>query len=125
MKSFIEHIIDDIPGENLDALKAQVYVFPSRRACFHFREALLKTYPDRTFWMPDILSIEDFIVKCTNGVISSEKSILLFALYQSYRDTYLPSPSGEVDKEDLPTFDKFLCMGTNPVERFLMKWIDI
>jgi len=47
MKGFISHIVDQLPTEGLDKFRNHAYVFPSRRACYHFREALLKRFPDQ------------------------------------------------------------------------------
>lgn len=118
-------MVDHIDSSKVDELGKTVFVFPSRRACHYFREALLQKFPNSTFWLPGILSIEDFIVHCTGKSISSEID-LLFALYESYSKTYLPSPSGKVDKEELPTFDKFYAWGQvllkdfDEVDRYLV-----
>jgi CRISPR/Cas system-associated exonuclease Cas4 (RecB family) len=75
--------------------------------------------------LPGILSIEDFIVQCT-GKSTSNEIDLLFILYQAYSETYLPPPEGEVDKEALPTFDKFYAWGQvllkdfDEVDRYLV-----
>lgn len=110
MKGFISHIVDQLPSDDLDKFHKYAFVFPSRRACYYFREALLERFPEETFWVPNILSIEDFIVRCTGKSISNEID-LLFALYAAYSDTYLPPPEGEIDKEELPTFDRFYAWG--------------
>ena len=125
MKGFISHIVDQLPSDDLNKFRNHAFVFPSRRACYHFREALLKRFPGETFWVPNILSIEDFIVRCTGKSISSEID-LLFSLYAAYSDTYQPPPEGEVDKEELPTFDKFYPWGQvllkdfDEVDRYLV-----
>ncbi len=125
MKGFISHIVDQLPSDELDNFRNYAFVFPSRRACYHFREALLKRFSEETFWVPEILSIEDFIVRCTGKSISNDID-LLFALYAAYSDTYLPPPGGEVDKEELPTFDKFYAWGQvllkdfDEVDRYLV-----
>lgn len=110
MNTFIDHIVEHLENASLEELHRYVFVFPSRRACYYFRDALLKKYHDRTFWMPSILSIEDFIMHCTRKSVGSEID-LLFALYQCYSTTYHTPPSGETDKDDLPTFDKFYAWG--------------
>ena len=58
MKGFISHIVDQLPSDDLSKFRNQAFVFPSRRACYYFREALLKRFPGETFWVPNILSIE-------------------------------------------------------------------
>ncbi|GJM27592.1 MAG: hypothetical protein DHS20C17_02270 [Cyclobacteriaceae bacterium] len=130
MKGFITHIVDRLPPDDLNTLHTRAFVFPSRRACYHFREALLNRFPQETFWLPAILSVEDFIVRCTGKSISNELD-LLFALYQHYKATYPPNPEGKVDKEELPTFDKFYSWGQvllrdfDEVDRYLVNAKDL
>ena len=126
MKEFLTHIVDHIDAENLAELRNTSFVFPSKRAGFHFRSALLERFSCETFWLPSIISIEDFIVKCTGKVVSSEID-LLFSLYEAYSTTYMPPPEGEVDKEELPTFDRFYSWGQvllkdfDEADRYLVK----
>jgi len=110
MNGFIHHLVDQIPEDDIGYLVNAAYVFPTRRACYHFRDALVKRFTPQTFWLPGIFSIEDFVVKCTGKPVTSEID-LLFALYQAYSSTYLPTRDHEVDREELPTFDKFYSWG--------------
>ncbi len=110
MKTFIDHIVDHLGNTDPHKLGSYAFVFPTRRACYYFRDALLKRYADETFWIPRIFSIDDFIMHCSDKTVGSEID-LLFALYECYRQTYLPLPSGETDKEELPTFDRFYAWG--------------
>ena len=110
VKSFISHIADSISESQLGQLDNRAFVFPTKRAGFYFRQALLDRFSNTTFWLPHILSIEDFIVQSTGKVVSSEIE-LLFTLYGAYSKTYLPPPQGGVDREELPTFDKFYAWG--------------
>ena len=110
MKSFISHIVDQLVPGDLEKLKHHAFVFPSKRACYYFRESLLARFSQETFWIPHILSIEDFVLHCS-GKSNGNEIDLLFALYEAYRTTYLPPPEGAIDKEELPTFDKFYAWG--------------
>lgn len=110
MNGFISCVVDRISDEDLHRLTNYAFVFPTKRAGYYFRDAILKKHAQKTFWLPRILSIEDFIVHCTGRVISNEID-LLFALYQVYSNTYLTPPEGGTDKEELPTFDKFYAWG--------------
>ncbi len=110
MNGFIQYIVNHIPEAGAPGLANMAYVFPTRRAGYHFRDALVKRFEGQTFWLPRIFSIEDFVVHCTGKAVSNEVD-LLFALYQAYRDTYYPTHDKEVDKEELPTFDKFYSWG--------------
>ncbi len=125
MDSFISHIINDISADQLTQLKDRAYVFPTRRACYYFREALMEAYPTQTFWSPQILSIEDFVAVSAGHAVTDDLQ-LMFELYQVYTETYLPHPEGSVKKEELPTFDLFYAWGQillsdfDEVDRYLV-----
>ncbi len=125
MKGFISQIVDSFSQQDLASFQEQVMVFPSKRACYYFRQALLARFSEQTFWMPQILSIEDFIVYCTGKPVSNEID-LLFTLYQAYSQTYLTPPDGNVEGDDLPTFDRFYAWGQvllddfDEVDRYLV-----
>jgi CRISPR/Cas system-associated exonuclease Cas4 (RecB family) len=125
VKPFINHIVDHFSQVDLSSLRDQVIVFPSKRACYYFRQALLSRFSQQTFWMPRILSIEEFIVFCTGKPVSNEID-LLFLLYQAYSQTYVAPPDGQIDGEDLPTFDRFYAWGQvllkdfDEVDRYLV-----
>ena len=125
MKGFIRHIVDHFSLQDVKSFPDQLVVFPSKRACYYFRQALLDRLAEQTYWMPRILSIEDFIVFCTGKPVSNEID-LLFTLYQAYSQTYLTPPVGNVDGEDLPTFDRFYAWGQvllkdfDEVDRYLV-----
>lgn len=110
MKTFIDHIVDHLDNIEPGKLSNYAFVFPTRRACYYFKDALLQRYANETFWIPSIFSIDDFVMHCSDKSVGSEID-LLFALYECYKETYLPLPSGETDKEELPTFDKFYAWG--------------
>ena len=125
MDSFISHIIRDISPDELPLLKDRAYVFPTRRACYYFREALKNNFSDQTFWAPKILSIEDFVADCAGQALTDDIQ-LMFELYQVYIETYAPHPEVSVKKEELPTFDLFYAWGQvllsdfDEVDRYLV-----
>jgi len=86
MKSFLQHIIDDI--EDCGPLKEQAYIFPNRRACIYFKKLLMDRFQDQSFWSPTILSIEDFVVKVTGRAINDNLTLLLelFSVYKQHQD---------------------------------------
>ena len=85
MKSFLQHIIDDI--EDCGQLKEKAYIFPNRRACIYFNKLLIDRFHDQTFWSPKILSIEDFVVHVSHRAINDNLTLLLelFAVYKNHQ----------------------------------------
>lgn len=84
MKSFLEHIVDDIKLEKPDELLNSCYVFPSKRASLYFRSLLAKKFADKVFWGPSVLSIEEFVNACSSKVPGEEINLVL-ELYTVYR----------------------------------------
>ncbi len=124
MDSFLKHIIKGIDPQELESLQNKVYVFPTKRACYYFREALQQHF-DATFWAPQILSIEEFVATSLSSSVTDEIN-LLFELYEVYAATYPPHPEKSIDKEELPTFDRFYAWGQvllkdfDEVDRYLV-----
>ena len=79
----------DRSADSLPALRHQCYVFPTKRAGVFFKKALLRqfkgSHPKGTgFFLPAILTIEEFIEKLTRQSVTDELTLLfeLFRLYQ-------------------------------------------
>ncbi len=116
MGKFIKEIVNEIKESQLEELVDRAYVFPTRRACHYFREAVKDKFREKPFWSPEILTIEEFVEQCA-GRKSNDEMELLFALYQVYAATYRPSPMGP-DKEQLPSFDRFYSWGQTLLSDF-------
>ncbi|MEO1054808.1 MAG: PD-(D/E)XK nuclease family protein [Bacteroidota bacterium] len=84
MKKFLNHIIDDIRLEELPLLRNWCFVFPTRRAGVHFKKLLGERFYNMAFWAPEVLSIEDFIVKVSGRSVSDDMS-LVFELFKVYK----------------------------------------
>ena len=84
MKSFHQSLVDLISPEDLPSLKGHCYVFPTKRGGVFFKQKLLNAYRDKSFFLPAIFSIEEFIEKLTNRSITDELS-LLFELFKVYQ----------------------------------------
>jgi CRISPR/Cas system-associated exonuclease Cas4 (RecB family) len=97
--TFHQHLVDQIDPQQLNAMKDQVFVFPTKRGGVFFKRALLKKFVEQNFMLPAILSIEEFVEKMT-GLSISDELTLLFELFDIYQ---------KKDK-DL-TFDKFYAWG--------------
>jgi len=111
---FIEQIIAEMPESVLPELKGQCFVFPTRRAVFHFKHVLKKRFKDQAFWAPQVFSINDFILHCTKGS-STDDLRLIYELYEVHRDLYSSDlkfesfyPWGTILLRDFDEIDKYL-----------------
>ena len=85
MKSFLQHIVDDLELVDGTSLKDKCFVFPSRRAAVYFNDLLQKQFSDKVIWAPTVLSIEEFIQQNTPTLIVIDEISLLFKLYEVYK----------------------------------------
>jgi len=99
MKTFHQSLVDRIKKEDLPSLKGQCYVFPTKRGGVFFKQSLLKAFKGEKFFLPAILSIEEFIEKLTNRSITDELT-LLFELFKIYQK-----------RDKLLDFDRFYAWG--------------
>ena len=112
METFIQKVVKDIGKDELPALKDCAYVFPSRRSGKYFRDYLIKTFPDETFILPAIFSIQDFIITHAGKSIPDD-IVLLGKLYQ-VASKYLNESFeqfqlwGEMILDDFDEIDKYL-----------------
>lgn len=107
MKSFLQHIVDDLDDQSPLSLKDQCFVFPSRRACVYFNDLIQKKYYNSTMWAPVVLSIEEFVQLHTHGLTVADETRLLFKLFEVYK------------KEDPNIdFDKFYAWGQTLIKDF-------
>ena len=85
MKSFLQHIVDDIPEDKLGELKDWCYIFPSKRAGLYFENLLTIKFHGNTYFSPSIFGIEDFVNICS-GHKPGDEITLVFLLYKVYRE---------------------------------------
>ena len=112
-KPFLQHIIDDIQVSDLAKLKDTCYVFPTKRACLHFTKRLADKFQDKPFWMPEALSIEDFVIEQSGRTLANDLT-LMFELFNTYR-TYDKSIQfetfyawGQVLLRDFDEIDRYM-----------------
>lgn len=84
MKSFHHSLVDRISEADLPTLKDHCYVFPTKRGGVFFKQYLLKAFERQNFFLPAILSIEEFVEKLTHRTITDELT-LLFELFKVYQ----------------------------------------
>lgn len=84
MKSFHHSLVDRIRVEDLPSLKDHCYVFPTKRGGVFFKQYLLRSFKGENFFLPAILSIEEFVEKLSHRTITDELTLLfeLFKIYQ-------------------------------------------
>lgn len=84
MRSFHHQLVDSICLEDLPELKNHCYVFPTKRGGVFFKQNLLRVFEKENFFLPAILSIEEFVEKLTQRTITDELTLLfeLFKIYQ-------------------------------------------
>lgn len=85
MKSFLQHIVDDLGVVDGLSLKDKCFVFPSRRAAVYFNDLLQKQFSDSVLWAPSVLSIEEFVQQSTPDLIVIDETNLLFRLFEIYK----------------------------------------
>ncbi len=96
MQSFLEKVAAHIHAKYPTQLSNICIVLPNRRAKLFLKEYLAKNI-NAPIWIPEMLSIEDFIRKISNTeVISSTQ--LNFQFYEVYK---------KIEKEKASTFDEF------------------
>jgi CRISPR/Cas system-associated exonuclease Cas4 (RecB family) len=107
VKSFLQHIVDDIGSQDKDLLKSRCYVFPSRRACIYFNDLLQEKFARQVIWAPTVISIDEFVQQQTPELTVVDDIRLLFKLY-------------EINKKEVPslTFDTFYAWGLTLLKDF-------
>jgi hypothetical protein len=79
--SFIEQIVDHtLKHHQLEDLKGQLYLFPSKRAVLQFYNILKKKTPNTAYLLPKAQTIQEFFLEMSNVIITDE----LFLLQKLY-----------------------------------------
>lgn len=112
MPDFLNYLADHISEKYGDSLKEITVVFPSRRAGLFFKN-ILREKAKKVNWVPEVISIMDFISKYS-GIKIENNLVLNFTLYEIYKKYF---HSEEFDKyyhwgniiiNDFDTIDKYL-----------------
>lgn len=98
-KSFISELAEQVLSENEGRLDQVTVIFPNRRAGLFFRKALSQ-HITRPIWMPQVFSMEDFIMQFSRFK-KIETLEAVFSLYEVYK--------GHQKKEE--SFDTFFFWG--------------
>lgn len=114
MQSFLEEVVDDLTKEP-HSLENTVFILPSKRAGNFLIKALANT-SRKTFFSPEVYSIEGFVEKIS-GIFYANNTQQLFELYEVYQKT----SKSEVD--NFFTFSKWgqtLLQDINEIDRYLI-----
>src|SRR5262245_10976096 len=111
MKSFLEHLADELLPEQQDFATLAV-VFPTRRASLFFRRALSARISNLV-WMPSVYSISDFFTSLSGRTIPDQLTLQseLFKVYRKYypeEDFGSFLPWADVLLNDFDEADKYL-----------------
>ncbi len=114
MQSFLEEVVQEIKTK-YGSFENLIFVLPSKRAGSFLRKDLAQS-AQKTFFSPEIYSIERFIEKIS-GLAYATNTQQLFILYQ----TYLKQQP--VPKDNFHTFSKWgqtLLQDFNEIDRYLI-----
>ena len=115
MTSLIKSVLDDLKNKGSDLSKL-AFILPSKRAGTVLKSELSKLL-NKTFFAPDILSIEEFIEELSNLKTLSNIE-LLFRFYNVYLDS-----TEKQHQESFDTFSKWaqiILQDFNEIDRYLI-----
>ena len=119
MASFISRVVADLLKKDRN-ISNTTFVLPSQRACVYLKDALKRSLQGTSF-LPEILSIENYIQQVADMVLIDNVQ-LLFEFYEVYTQS--------VKKENLQSFETFTQWAVivlhdfNEVDSYLVKTRD-
>ncbi|MGB7393583.1 MAG: PD-(D/E)XK nuclease family protein, partial [Pricia sp.] len=114
MQSFLEEVVEKVKAKH-GSFENLVFVLPSKRAGSFLKNYLARS-AGRTFFAPEIYSIESFIEKIS-GLAYASGTQQLFTLYQTYL------AQNPVPRDNFHTFSKWgqtLLQDFNEIDRYLI-----
>lgn len=85
MKSFLDQVVEKINiGNSLENL---VFILPSRRAGIFLKESWIRYFNEKTTWLPQIWTIEEFM-ETVAGLKQLDSTTLIFEFHQAYIETH-------------------------------------
>ncbi|WP_378186152.1 PD-(D/E)XK nuclease family protein [Aquimarina sp. W85] len=120
MKTFLQEVVQAIDLEKNNVADL-IFVVPSKRAGLFLKKEIRSFYEDRTFFAPQIYSIEEFIEK-VSGLKSIDTIATLFQFYETYLKTY---PEQEKESFDnFSTWAQTLIHDFNEIDRYCIDHTD-
>lgn len=114
MKSFLKEVLLEVQNTT-DTISDRIFLVPSKRAGLFLKKELLELRKDQTIFVPEILSIEEFITKIS-GLQQIDNIQALFEFYETYLNTHT-----HLDKESFETFSTWaqtLIYDFNEIDRY-------
>ena len=74
-ESFINQLIQKLPKDN-EYYRNTLIIFPTKRACIYFKKALLDSSKEKNIWLPEIISIQEFLYEHVPTAIGLEQELL-------------------------------------------------
>lgn len=113
MSSFLQLLAKDLITKNNHDFEALTIVFPNKRAGLFLADELSKLI-DEPIWMPEIITLNEFIEKKT-GLKKAEDLTLIIKLYRAYTDV-----SGIEEKfEDFYFWGSMLLSDFDDIDKYL------
>ncbi len=115
MTSFISHVVSDLIKKDLN-LPDLVFILPNKRAGLYLKTELAKSL-NKTFIVPPILSIEEFIEQLS-GIKYADTTELIFKFYEIYSQN---TPEDQVEPfESVTSWANMLIQDFNNIDRYLI-----
>ena len=114
MESFLKEVVLEQYNTTKE-ISNLIFLVPSKRAGLFLKKELLRLYTDQTLFVPEIISIEEFITRLS-GLHQIDHIQALFEFYQVYLDTH-----SDNEKEDFETFSNWaqtLIYDFNEIDRY-------
>ncbi|MBQ0733820.1 PD-(D/E)XK nuclease family protein [Aquimarina celericrescens] len=114
MKTFLKEVLLELHSTK-EKISDLVFLVPSKRAGLFLKKELVTIYTNQTIFVPEILSIEEFITK-VSGLQQIDNIQALFEFYEIYLNI-----NPHLEKEDFETFSNWaqtLIYDFNEIDRY-------
>ncbi len=98
---FLEQVAEAYCGNEIENLIDYCFVFPNKRSCRFFADALSRYGHDKTFVRPEIVPINEFVAGFSPEMVEATRYEQLFILYNEYSRL----------SQDIEDFDRFRFWG--------------
>lgn len=115
MRPFLEKVIDDVKINTTD-LNNLSFILPNKRSANYFKKLLLRK-TDKAAFIPEIQSINSFIIKIS-GLNEADEKTLIFTLYESYIE--LDKNNKKNSFEDFNTWARKFLRDVSEIEQNLL-----
>ena len=115
MRPFLEKVIDDVKINTTD-LNNLSFILPNKRSANYFKKLLLRK-TDKAAFIPEIQSINSFIIKIS-GLNEADEKTLIFTLYESYIE--LDKNNKKNSFEDFNAWARKLLRDVSEIEQNLL-----